>query len=420
LYTGQGSEGIAERAIAAGVTDYLQKRPGTSQYTLLANRIRNAVQQHRLERELERTAQRTAAQFDLLVGAVEDYAIFLLDEDGYIRTWNAGAEQIKGYTSEEIIGEHFSTFYTEDDVDAGIPERNLREATTEGRTRDEGWRVRKDGTEFWADVTITALRRGDDLLGYAKITHDSTERHHKQVLLEQNEQLKDLIAAISHDLRGPLTVAGGNVELAHETGDLSHLETATGALDRASELLDYLGTLAKEGRRVMDPEPVDLREVTRMSWDVIETNGAELDVEGSVTLVADRQRLQELLENLLKNAVEHGSTSPRSQAHDDSAERSSASSRTKSDDAVEHAEPDVVVRVGPLDDGGFYVEDDGPGIPETQRDEIFEVESSEKGGGSGFGLAICEQIAGAHGWTIDVTDGTDGGARFEISGIELG
>jgi PAS domain S-box-containing protein len=339
------------------------------------------------ETGVRREAERTEIQFELLVDSVEEYAICLLDREGRVQTWNGGAERLTGYTSEEIVGEHVSVFHSEGDVEAGIPDRLLHAAVVEGRVRDEGWRVRKDGSEFWADVTITALREEGDLAGYAVVIHDSTRRRREATLLEQNEQLKDHIAAISHDLHGPLAVAAGNAELALETGDLSRLEVVSRAHDRAVELLDHLQTMAKEGTRILNAEPVELCEVAEGAWSVVETDGAELVVEGDGALVADRQRLQQLLENLFRNAVEH-------------------------------AGPDVTVAVGLLEEGGFYVEDDGSGIPETEQTEVFEMGYSADAEGAGFGLAICKQIADAHGWLIDVGEGADGGARFEVRAVD--
>lgn len=186
---------------------------------------------------------------------------------------------------------------------------------------------------------------------------------------------------------GPLSVAEGNVELALETGDLSRLNATTRSIGRVGELLDYLSTLAKEGKQMMDLEPVDLGEVAKTSWGMIERDGADLNVEASIVLVTDRQQLQQLLENLLSIAIEHGS-------------------------------PDVAVSIGPLDGEGFYVEDDGPGIPEAERADVFEMGYTSEVEGTGFGLAICKQIAEVNGWSIEVTDGLEGGARFEISGVD--
>jgi len=339
------------------------------------------------ERALEPDSGGAESGFELLFDAVEDRAMFLLDGTGRVRTWNAGAERILGYAGEEIVGEHVSVLYRDVDVEAGVPGRDLREAAAKGRIRGEDWRVRADGSEFRANVALAALRDGVDPVGYASVVRDLDRRRREQELLERTENLENLVATISHDLRTPLAVAEGNVEAAVETGDLSRLEATTRALERATELLDHPAGLAGEGGRITDPEPVDLREVATDAWPGVGTDEDEatLDVEGSAAFLADRRRLRELFENLFGNAVQH-------------------------------AGPDVTVRVGPLDGerGRFFVEDDGPGVPEGDRTEVFETGYSTDPDGTGFGLAICERIAGAHGWAIEATDGADGGARFEV------
>jgi PAS domain S-box-containing protein len=139
----------------------------------------------------------------LLIDAVSEYAIFLLDAEGIVQTWNAGARRIKGYTDDEIVGRSFTAFYTAEDVAAGRPERALATATETGQCRDEGWRVRKDGSTFWANVTITALRDGDgQLIGFAKVTRDETDRKQADEQLRQIELLTDRerIAGELHDV----------------------------------------------------------------------------------------------------------------------------------------------------------------------------------------------------------------------------
>lgn len=385
LFTGKGDEETAMTAINLGVTDYLQKKSGTSQYAILANRIRNVVAQNRAEVNLREVSEQTEVQFKLLVDAVEDYAIFLIDTDGRVQTWNSGAEKLKGYTREEILGEPISVFYREEDTDTGIPDRYLDEAAAEGHITYEGWRVRKDGSEFWAHVTLTALRVRGDLIGYAKVTRDDSTHHREQQLVEQNEQLTDILATISHDLQNPLNVAKGRVELTMETEDISHLDTVLAALTRASELIVYLGKLAGIGGRMVNSEPVDLREVAEAAWTSVETEQATLRIEGDTVFTADRQGVMLLLENLFKNAIDH-------------------------------AGPEVSIRIS-LTDGGFAVEDDGPGVPESERTRIFEMGYSSDPDGTGLGLAICKQRAIANGWSLEATEGSSGGARFVVSGI---
>ncbi len=213
--------------------------------------------------------------------------------------------------------------------------------------------------------------------------HDRPPAHRERVLLEQNNQLKDHIRAVSHDLRGLLAVAGGHTELAIETGDRSHLDSVSKAVARADELLSQLETLAVDGEYQIELETVDLRDIAENVWSVVKTEDAKLVITESKTVTADTDLLQQLLENLFSNSVKH-------------------------------AGPDVTVRLGVLGDEGFYVEDDGPGIPVAKRSNVFELGESGDTNGTGIGLAICEQVADVHGWSIDVTDGSEGGARFEV------
>jgi PAS domain S-box-containing protein len=193
LFTGRGSEEVASDAIAAGVTDYLQKDTGTDQYEVLANRIHNYVTKTRTQKALIHTEE----EFRHLVDAVTNYAIFMLDPEGYVTSWNRGAEAIKGYRKEEIVGEHISTFYP-DDYEEGYPSRLLEQASADNYIEDEGWRLRKDGSRFWANVTITALH-GDDgtVRGYAKVTRDMTERkRQREALQEEKERFQSMVQEV--------------------------------------------------------------------------------------------------------------------------------------------------------------------------------------------------------------------------------
>src|SRR5262249_22419715 len=164
-------------------------------------------------------------RFRYLIQAVVDYAIFQLDREGFVATWNAGAERIKGYTANEIIGQHFSRFYTEEDRAAGVPRTALATAATEGRVAAEGWRVRKDGSRFWASVVIDAIKtEGGELIGFAKVTRDITERMETQRILRQTQEqlaasqrmeaVGQLSGGIAHDFNNLLMIIQGNLETA--------------------------------------------------------------------------------------------------------------------------------------------------------------------------------------------------------------
>jgi signal transduction histidine kinase len=223
------------------------------------------------------------------------------------------------------------------------------------------------------------------------------------------DDVDDLLAALSHDLRNPLNVARIRVQLAREEGDLDHLDPVVRSHDRMEAMIEDTLRLARATGTGLDVEPVDLRAIAEDCWRSVESGEAALVVETDLTLRADRTRLARLLENLFRNSVEHGSTSPRSQAPDDSVEHSSTGSRPPVGD-------NLTVRVGALD-GGFYVADDGPGIPPDRREAVFETGYSTREAGTGLGLAIVSRIAEEHGWEVRVVESAGGGARFEITDI---
>ena len=206
-------------------------------------------------------------------------------------------------------------------------------------------------------------------------------------LAQQNERLEEFASIVSHDLRNPLHVASASAELLAEETDSEHVDRIDNALERMEHLIEALLTLARRGQIVGTSEPVDLETAAVDAWRVIETPEAELVVEDAPTVVADRERLVELLENLFRNAIDH-------------------------------VGEDVTVVVGALPTEGFYIEDDGPCIPEDKRDRVFSAGYSTGEGGTGLGLNIVAELVDAHGWTIGVTDGPDGGCRFEITGVQ--
>ena len=207
----------------------------------------------------------------------------------------------------------------------------------------------------------------------------------KRSLERQNERLEEFTSFVSHDLRNPLNVASARLELVAEDCDSEHLDDVARAHDRMARLIESLLTLSREGEKATQRTAVDLAGVVRSCWGTVSTADATIEAETDETVVADKSRLKQLLENLLRNAVEHGGG-------------------------------DVTVTVGDLDDG-FYVEDDGCGIPESERAEVFEPGYSTADGGTGLGLRIVDEIADAHGWDVRVTDGSTGGTRFEITGV---
>jgi PAS domain S-box-containing protein len=380
LYTGRGSEEIASEAISVGVTDYLQKEGGTDQYTVLANRIANAVGQYRAERAVEETRDR----FRKLIEESTD-VISVVDANGRWQYLSPSAERVLGYEPDELVGEIGFDRVHPDDRPTAMAEfaRAIENPDTIPTVE-----FRFDHPDGWIWLENYARNMVDDpvINGLVVHTRDVTERtQREQELARQNERLEEVIDAVSHDLRSPLHVATSSLELADDTAGDEAIERTKGALDRMDQIINDLVKFAREGEQVDDLEPVDLDSVAKSAWKTAETREATLTCEGSATILANRSRLQRILENLFQNAAKHGGD-------------------------------DVTVFIGPMDDG-FYVEDTGVGLDGDDADELFKSGYSTVPESTGFGLSIVKQIVQAHDWEITVTEGRAGGARFEITGV---
>ncbi|WP_336325221.1 sensor histidine kinase [Halovenus sp. HT40] len=256
--------------------------------------------------------------------------------------------------------------------------------------------VRPGQEEHIYSVESSALDVGSGQRAEALVFREITDRK------QYEQQLEQIASTISHDLRNPLSVATGNVELAAETGDVERLDTARNSLERMDRIITDVLELSREGTRVMNREEIVVDELVEKAWETTETTAAELVIEtNGEGIDADPERLQRLFENLFRNAVEHGSTNPDSHTRQD---------------AIEHGGEDVTVWVG-FDDG-MFVEDNGPGIPAENRDAVFEHGYTDSDGNTGFGLDIVESIATAHGWSVSVEEGREGGAKFVFGGVE--
>ena len=210
-------------------------------------------------------------------------------------------------------------------------------------------------------------------------------RRRERELQRENDRLETVASIISHDLRNPLNVCTGHLEMAREECDSEHLDRVGSSLDRSIDIIEDMLTLVKQGHSIEDVRSVSLEALVGECERNVETADADVRIESDCTFEADADRARHILENLFRNAVEHGG-------------------------------PGVTVRVGCLD-GGFYVADDGPGISSGERDQVFEAGYTTSPDGTGFGLPIVKQIADSHGWDVAVTESRDGGARFEITGV---
>jgi len=229
--------------------------------------------------------------------------------------------------------------------------------------------------------------------------------------------VENIATVVSHDLRNPLDVAKAHLRAARERGDTEHFDRVDEAHDRMERIIEDVLTLARGDGSVSQSEAVDIGAVARDAWSTVDTGDASLDVaSGLPTVDADRSRLQRVFENLFRNAVEHGSTGARSQAREDSVEHGSSSSRSQSAERTDQdaQEAAISVRVGSTGDGGFFVADDGVGIPQEDHDRVFDPGYSSSDTGAGLGLTIVERIVEAHGWTVSIPATATEGARFEF------
>jgi PAS domain S-box-containing protein len=351
-----------------------------------------------------------AERFRVLVESVKDYAIFLLDTRGRISSWNEGARRIKGYEAHEIIGTHFSAFYPQEDVDNGKPERELRMAREAGRVEDEGWRVRKDGTLFFASVVITALHDpSGKLTGYAKVTRDITaSRLERQRLLDLERSKSAFLNLVAHELRSPLTVLRGYLSLFRDAAPEQRRDLEDRALPaleaktiEMSRLVDQMVEVARleEGSLRLRVEVVDLAGIAEQSIElsraleerpgrriVIEPFGRELNVTG------DPERIQIIINNLLSNAIKY---SP--------------------------GGGDVEVILDETKEfGRVAVNDHGVGVPLAEQIRLFtrfmrvDRPDSEHVPGTGMGLYLSRELARRMGGDVVLQWSGPGGSSFAV------
>lgn len=329
-------------------------------------------QEQQLQQERDRFRAVFEEAFDTMV---------LADEDGQYIKVNKSATELFRHPEDELIGRSIREFAPED-FDFEMAWQEFQQSEKELGTFPL---VRPNGDERIIEYAATRDIIPDQHLS---VLRDVTERKQReQKLNRQNEQLDEFASLVSHDLRNPLNVASGHLEIARKDCDSEHLEPVKRALDRMNTLTEDLLMLARQGETIDDLEPVDIAVLVEGCWQNVETADATLVIDVNRTIYTDKSRLKQLVENLVRNAVEHGGDA-------------------------------VTVTVGELDDG-FYIEDNGPGIPEHEHDDVFDAGYSTNKEGTGFGLSIVKQIVNAHDWEIHVAEGSEGGARFEISSVKF-
>ncbi len=363
------------------------------------------------ERVAEEALRQSEERLRLMIASVSDYAIFMLDPEGHLASWNPGAERITGYREPEIVGSHFSRFFTPEDDADGKPARELHDAIHRGRFENEAWRVHKDGTRYWANVVITPMRNSsNELVGFVKVMRDLTEARKaegERLRLAQAQEavrLRDEFLSIaSHELKTPLTALQLQLQTLCDraTPDderaVQKLHRAMKIGGRLEQLIDALLDVSRiaTGRLKLNLESFDLadaaREVVERLRDAATGAACELSLiaDAPIPGLGDRLRIEQILTNLVSNAMKYGA-----------------------------GKPIEVTAARDADSAIFGVRDWGPGIPESELSRIFErferAASTRHYGGMGLGLYVARQITEAHGGRITAANAPSGGALFTV------
>jgi PAS domain S-box-containing protein len=388
----------------------------TDEGTLVSSAIRDVTERKLVEEKMLQTEER----FRLLVEGVKDYAILMLDPEGRIVSWNEGAQRINGFSASEIVGQHFSLFYTPEDVEAGEPAQELEMARQYGRSENEGWRVRKDGSRFWADVIVTTMYgpKGE-LRGFSKVSRDITERkeaeeavrtlnqselQHAVQLEAANKELEAFSYSVSHDLRAPLrSIDGFSLALMEDYADKldeqanSHLKRIRAATQRMAELIDDLLKLARVTRTEMRTEAVDLsalaNSILAECRKTDPNRQVECIVQDHVSGHGDPGLLHLVLENLLGNAWKFTSKTPRAMIQF----------------AVADKDGEAV----------YFVHDNGAGFDMAYAEKLFgafqRLHTAADFPGIGVGLATVQRIVHRHGGWVTAEGSEDKGATFSFT-----
>ena len=354
--------------------------------------------------------------FRLLIEGVRDYAIFSLTPTGYITSWNAGAEHIKGYQAAEIIGQHFSLFYTQEDLERGEPQMQLLTAADEGRSEDEGWRVRKDGSRFWANVIITPLRdRKGKLIGFSKITRDLSERKQAEnAVQEARSELArmarvtaagELTASIAHEINQPLAAIVNNANacnrmLAKQSPDIEELREAIADIaqsaTRASEIVSHIRAFFNKTSQ--DKAQIDLNQIIHevLSLTLAEAERNRVSVQTELggelpPVLGVRVELQQVVLNLVMNGIES---------------MTSVKGERKLQISSQQQEPGKLL---------VTVQDSGGGLDPQHAVHIFDSFFTTKPEGMGMGLPISRSIVEAHGGQLRLVPLSRQGATFQFT-----
>jgi PAS domain S-box-containing protein len=326
----------------------------------------------------------TDQRFKNILEAVRDYAIYMLSPEGIILTWSPGAENIKGYKSEEIIGKNFSIFYTKEDIEARKPEIELAQAKSSGRIEDESWKIKKDGTIFWANTIISAIYGDNGILeGFVKVTRDLTQRRKlEEELKRSNGELEHFAYIASHDLKAPLRAIINLAQWIKEDlrdniseATKKHILLLTERIKRMNNLIEGILQYSRIGRIYVVEELVDVNEVIEEVLLALDKKKFDIEVGPMPSIKANRITLVQLFQNLIGNAIKH------------------------------HNRDDGHIEINVKETSAFYefsVKDDGPGIDLIFHKKLFVLFQviNPKSDSTGIGLALCKKIVERAGGSI--------------------
>ena len=361
-----------------------------------------------LRRREEEALRRSEQRFRLLVESIKDYAIFMLDPDGRVMSWNSGAQRLKGYTADEIIGQHFSVFYPPQALDRAWPQTELRHAQAYGRFEDEGWRVRKDGSTFWANVVITSVHDSEGTLrGYAKVTRDLTARRRIESLEASEKQIHEFIAMLAHELRNPLAPVSNAISVLLAKGNLDPdslwaCNMMRRQMAHLTRLVDDLLDVSRITRAAirLEEAPVDIVALARYAIEttrqLMSDRGHQLEArlpDARLEVLGDEVRLTQVILNLLQNAAKYTPNGG----------RITVSATREGDHAV------------------LRVSDTGIGIEPELLPAVFKLfVQAERGlerseGGLGIGLTLVKRLIELHHGSVEAaSEGRGKGSTFTV------
>ncbi|ERH02594.1 MAG: PAS sensor histidine kinase [Halonotius sp. J07HN6] len=339
-------------------------------------------------------------KFEYLFSLIRDaiVEIEIVEREPIVRSVNPAFENIFGYTPEEVRGESLNEFI--------VPQGHENEAARLDSRTDDGKYNEATLTRMTADGAREFLYRGvpyeQDGSQYAfAVYSDITEQKRREAEVERkNQQLDEFASILTHDLRNPINIAQGYLNQLKGSGNEECIELIEQAHDRMNAIIDETLTLTKESEAVDEVSPESITEVAESSWELVETNGSKLRIDDEFELFCDSDRFNRLLENLFRNAIDH---------NDEPVKVRIGIQNTMA----------TVAGTGGIDKAGFYIEDDGQGIPKEKHDQVFKIGETTSREGTGLGLPIAKRIAEAHGWEMKIAESADGGAKFIFTNVDL-